>query len=148
MEMAMVFAKRSACCHYHVGAVLAKNKRFLNGGYNGPVSGDVHCSDPHIGCAKVKDGVKLPHGSGRCRGAHAEINSITNAANLGVIVEGATLYVSYRPCLECTKHIINAGIKKVIYVKDYDGDEAAVELMNRMGIALVKFDTISNMKFE
>lgn len=148
MEMAMVFAKRSMCCYYKVGAVLAKDKRFLSGGYNGPVAGDVHCTDTHIGCAKIKDGIKLPHGSGLCRGAHAEINSITNAANLGVRIWGSILYVSFRPCTECTKHIANAGVKKVIYVKDYDGDEAAIDLMNRIGIALVKFSTISNVKFE
>jgi len=147
MEIANVLAKRSRCLHYQVGAIIARDKQYLSGGYNGPVAGDVHCADEYIGCAKIKDGVKLPHGSGLCRGAHAEVNAIVNAANLGVPIKDATLYVSFRPCLECTKHIINAGIKKVVYLNDYDGDETAIALMNRIGVALVKFTTLSSMNF-
>jgi dCMP deaminase len=146
MEVTEIFAKRSRCCHYKVGAVIARNKQLLSIGYNGPVAGEPHCTE--VGCAKMKDGVKLPPGSGFCRGAHAEMNAIANAANLGVGVSGATLYVSYRPCLECTKHIINAGIRRVVYLNDYDGDLAAIDLMNRVGVGLIKFSTISKMKFK
>lgn len=108
IRMAEVLAERSVCRHYKVGAVMAKDKRFLTGGYNGPVSGEPHCTE--VGCAKKdKNGNKLPPGSGRCRGAHAEINAISNAANLGVAVRDATLYITYRPCYDCAKHIVNAA---------------------------------------
>jgi dCMP deaminase len=145
MEIAVVFSRRSMCRHYKVGAVIAKDRRFLTAGYNGPVSGEPHCVD--VGCAKEKNGKKLPSGSGLCRGAHAEINAISNAANLGVSVQGATLYITYRPCYDCAKHIINAGIKKVIYIQDYDGDLPAIDSLNRVGVALVKFDMISKKRF-
>jgi len=79
METTAIFAKRSRCCHYKVGAVIARDKQLLSIGYNGPVAGEPHCTE--VGCAKMKDGVKLPPGSGSCRGAHAEINAISNAAN-------------------------------------------------------------------
>ncbi len=146
MAMAVILSQRSMCCHYKVGAVIAKDKRFLTGGYNGPVTGEPHCVE--VGCAKMKNGVKLPHGSGFCRGAHAEMNAIVNAANLGIFVRDATVYVTYRPCLECAKHIVNAGIKKIVYLKDYDGDSSAIELFNRTGVGLIKFKTISKIKFE
>jgi dCMP deaminase len=145
MEMAVVFAKRSMCKHYKVGAVIAKDKRFLSAGYNGSVKGEPHCVE--VGCAKENDGNRLPPGSGSCRGAHAEINAISNAANIGVKINGATFYITFRPCYDCSKHIVNAGIKRVVYLHDYDGDPLAIALLNRRGVGLVKFETVSQMKF-
>lgn len=146
MDIAVILSKRSTCKYYKVGAVLAKDKRFLTGGYNGPVSGDLHCIE--VGCAKEdENGKRLPPGSGSCRGAHAEINAISNAANLGVGVRDSTLYITYRPCYDCAKHIINAGVSKVIYLNDYDGDLPAIELLKRRNIPLVKFETISMINF-
>jgi len=144
MSVAVVFAQRSMCKYYKVGAVIAREKQLLSVGYNGPVSGEPHCEE--VGCAKEKDGKRLPSGSGLCRGAHAEINAICNAANNGVSIRGATLYVTYRPCHDCAKHIVNAGIRKVVYLHDYEGDLRAIELFNRVGVGLVRFDTLSQKK--
>ena len=145
MEMTVIAAKRSMCIYYKVGALIARNKTLLSMGYNGPVAGEPHCEHANVGCAKMKDGVKLPAGSGICRGAHAEINAISNAANIGVSVRDATLYVTFRPCWECSKHIINAGITKVVYLNDYDGDENARQFLE-MKIHMVQFCKISQMK--
>ena len=146
MEMAVVLSKRSTCKYYKVGAVFARDKRFLTGGYNGPVSGDFHCVE--VGCAKEdKDGNRLPPGSGSCRGAHAEMNGISNAANIGVKVRDSVIYITYRPCYDCAKHVINAGVNKIIYLKDYDGDLPAIELLERRKIPLIKFNTISGINF-
>ena len=143
MLMALAAALRSVCIHYKVGVVLAKGKMPLCIGYNGPVRGEPHCESASVGCAKMENGAKLPSGSGKCRGAHAEINAISNAANLGVKIEGSSLYSTIRPCWECSKHIINAGIEEVVYLDDYDGEEYALEFLKRK-VALVKFDVISS----
>jgi len=146
MKTALLASERSACVHYKVGAVLARNKQILTLGYNGPVSGDSHCEE--IGCAKMRDGVKLPSGSGLCRGSHAELNAIANAANLGIFIGGASFYITYRPCYSCAKQIVNAGIKRVVYLRDYDGEPEAVSLFRKTGVDLIKFDSISSLKLE
>ena len=138
LGMAGLLAQRSVCLHYQVGAVIARGNRFLSGGYNGPPAGEVHCSE--VGCAKEVDGKKLPPGSGKCRGAHAELNAIANAAREGVKIEGAEIFVTYRPCYICAKTIINAGIKTVTYEKDYDGDFQVFDLFQRCRVTLRKLE--------
>ncbi len=142
MEIVKVLEKRSTCVHYKVAAVVVKGKHLVSIGYNGPVSGEPHCDE--VGCAKMVNGVKLPPGSDKCRGAHAEDNAITRA---GQSADGCSLYVSYRPCLACAKRIINAGIKRVIYLKDYDGEEEAINILRRRGVDLIPFHTVSKMPF-
>lgn len=145
MTFAVVASKRVMCIFYKVGAVITKDKQVLSIGYNGPVIGEPHCEHAHVGCAKLdKKGNKLPAGSGKCRGAHAEINAISNSP---VNVKDSTLYVTFRPCLGCAKQIINAGIKRVVYLNDYDGEEQAIELLEKSEIALIKFSKISQMDF-
>lgn len=143
MEIVRVLEKRSMCVHYKVAAVIAKGKHLVSIGYNGPVSGEPHCEE--VGCAKIVDGEKSPPGSDKCRGAHAEDNAITRA---GMAADGASLYISYRPCLACAKRIVNAGIKRVVYLKDYEGEEEAISILRRRQIDLVPFKSISEMKFE
>ena len=145
MLFAVLAAMRSTCVHYKVGAVLAREKQILTIGFNGPVSGDSHCAE--VGCAKMKDGVKLPSGSGMCRGAHAEINAIANAANLGVSIGGASFYITHRPCYPCAKQIVNAGIKRIVYLDDYDGEPQAIDLLRKASVQLVPFKVLSDLKF-
>jgi len=145
MKEAIIWAEQSRCVGYKVGAVIARDKQPLSVGYNGPVRGDVHCTE--VGCAKIKDGIRLPPGSGCCRGAHGEMNAISNAANIGVPIKGGTLYITMRPCFDCSKHVINAGITRVVYLEEYFEEPAAIALMKKVGVDLVKFDTISDLKF-
>ncbi len=130
MEIAETAAKRSICLKLQVGAVLTKGNKILSLGYNGPPKGMVHCSE--VGCAKDK--------GGRCRGAHSEMNIIVNAANQGVEVKGAELTCTWRPCLECSKHLINAEISRIIYKHDYPKDEEAVPMLRSAGIEVFRFD--------
>jgi dCMP deaminase len=133
-----VIKKRSVCLHYKVGSAIVKDNRLLSMGYNGPPQGISHCDE--VGCAKFVDG-KIQRHQGLCRGAHAEINAITNAAGIGVSIKAADLYVTYRPCVMCTKAILNSGIKNVYYLKEYDGDQIAWEYFKegKTKIAKVKF---------
>ena len=116
MNLAVIAAKRTACKFHETAAVVVdKNNRIISIGYNGPTAGDVHCLD--AGCAKV-DGDPKTGKLKRCRGAHAEINSIINAFD-GTRLQGATLYSVLHPCYDCMKSLNNAGIKELVYLKEY-----------------------------
>ena len=126
MEIAQVVSKRSTCLRRFVGAVLVKNKQILATGYNGTPKGLAHCAE--TGC--LREQLKVPSGKNHelCRGIHAEQNAVIQAAVHGVSVEGATLYCTHQPCVVCTKILINAGIKKIIYANPYP-DKLAEEMM-------------------
>ncbi|MDD3395712.1 MAG: cytidine/deoxycytidylate deaminase family protein [Acidaminococcaceae bacterium] len=126
MEIAQVVSKRSTCLRRSVGAVLVKNKQILATGYNGTPKGLAHCAE--TGC--LREQLKVPSGKNHelCRGIHAEQNAVIQAAVHGVSVEGATLYCTHQPCVVCTKILINAGIKKIIYANPYP-DKLAEEMM-------------------
>lgn len=139
MDVARILAKRSVCKHWRVGVVIAKDKRILATGYNGPPKGIVHCSE--VGCHKEdKHGRKLPAGSGKCRGAHAEVNAITNAACQGATIYGATFYCTIMPCLDCAKDIINAEAKEIVFLGDYESQEKnfTLELLKEAGVLVRK----------
>jgi len=134
MELAKVVAKRSTCIRQKVGAIIVKDKRILATGYNGAPSGMDHCLE--IGC--LRERLKVPSGERQelCRGLHAEQNAIIQAAKFGICIEGSTLYTTHCPCITCAKMIINAGIRKVIYGKEY-ADKRGLELLKEAGIEVV-----------
>jgi dCMP deaminase len=138
MEIAKIVAQRSVCKHWKVGAVFVKENRILAVGYNGPPRGEPHCFE--VGCAKEKDGKVLPSGSGLCRGAHAEINAITNAAKEGIHLKGCKVYCTYTPCYDCAKALINLEITEYVYLKKFPYfDPQGAELFRRRGIIFRKF---------
>ena len=126
MEMAQVASKRSTCMRRSVGAVIVKDKRLLATGYNGTPRGMAHCEE--VGCLRTK----LNDPSGKmhelCRGIHAEQNAVIQAAVHGVSVDGGTLYCTHQPCVVCTKILINAGIRRIVYANPYP-DELAENMM-------------------
>ncbi len=130
MDMAKIVATRATCNRLRVGAMIVRDKRTIASGYNGSVSGDVHCID--VGC-KVIDG--------HCtRTIHAESNAILQCAKFGVSTDGADLYVTHFPCLNCSKQIIQAGIRKVIYEEEYRMDPYALELFSQAGVHVMKLE--------
>ena len=136
MEFAEVAAKRSTCLRRQVGAVIVKNKQLLATGYNGTPMGLPHCEE--TGCLREK--LQVPSGKCHelCRGVHAEQNAITQAAYHGVSVNGGTVYCTHQPCVVCTKMLINAGIKRVVYGNPYP-DELAQEMMGQSGMQIEVF---------
>ena len=106
MGMAWSVADRSTCDRLNVGAVIARDGRVISSGYNGNLVGMDHCRhDP---------------ATGPCTSAvHAEANAILFAARYGTAVEGAQLFTTHEPCLDCAKLIVNAGITTVIYAMEY-----------------------------
>ena len=120
MDITRLVAKRATCLRRQVGAVLVVDKRLLATGYNGAPSGLAHCLE--VGCLREKN--KIPSGERHelCRGLHAEQNVIIQAAFHGIRIQGATLYCTNLPCVICTKMIINAGIKEIVYESGYADD--------------------------
>ena len=120
MRMARIWAENSYCERRKVGALLVKNKMIISDGYNGTPSGfENKCEDEN----NVSKAYVL----------HAEANAISKIARSHNSSDGATLYVTASPCIECAKLIIQAGIKRVVFGEEYrimDG----VELLKRAGI--------------
>ena len=130
MAQSHLLSLRSTCSRLSVGATIVKDKRIIAGGYNGSIKGDEHCID--VGCKVVE---------GHCvRTIHAEINAILQCSKFGVGTEGATIYVTHFPCLNCTKSIIQAGIKEICYANDYRNNEYAQELLEKSGVVVRKVD--------
>ncbi|MGQ4912170.1 MAG: deoxycytidylate deaminase [Candidatus Thorarchaeota archaeon] len=122
-EIADLVSSRSTCLRNQVGAVIVKESQILSTGYNGAPKKLPHCAD--VGCIRDKLGIKTGERHELCRGLHAEQNAIIQAAYHGVSVRDAKMYCTTRPCSICTKMIINAGIKEVIYIEEYRDDLAA-----------------------
>ena len=131
MTQATLLSLRSTCTRLSVGAVIVRDRRVIAGGYNGSVSGDVHCIDE--GCYLVE---------GHCvRTIHAEMNAVLQYAKFGVATDGAEVYVTDFPCLQCTKMLLQSGIIKINYLRNYHNDQYAVELLKRKNVEIkqIKF---------
>lgn len=126
MDITRLVAKRATCLRRQVGAVLVMDKRLLATGYNGAPSGLAHCLE--VGCLREKNNIPSGERHELCRGLHAEQNAIIQAAYHGIRIQGATLYCTNLPCVICTKMIINAGIKEIIYASGY-GDDLSRQLL-------------------
>lgn len=126
MDITRLVAKRGTCMRRQVGAVLVKDKRILATGYNGAPSGVPHCQE--VGCLREKKNIPSGERHELCRGLHAEQNAIIQAAFHGIRIADAALYCTNQPCVICTKMIINAGIREIIYESGY-GDDLAREML-------------------
>jgi len=133
MDMAELARKRTTCLRRGVGAVIVKDNRVIATGYNGTPKNIRHCSE--TGCLRQKLGVPSGQRHEICRGLHAEQNAIIQAAVTGASVEGASLYCTTRPCVICSKMIINAGIKRIVIKESYP-DELGEALLNEAGITV------------
>jgi dCMP deaminase len=120
MEITRLVARRATCIRRQVGAVLVMDKRLLATGYNGAPSGLAHCLE--VGCLREEKHVPSGERHELCRGLHAEQNAIIQAAFHGIRIQGATLYCTNLPCVICSKMLINAGIKEIIYESGYADD--------------------------
>lgn len=126
LRMAMIWAGNSYCLRRQVGALLVKDKMIISDGYNGTPSGFENvCEDEND---KTKPYV-----------LHAEANAITKIAKSNNSSEGATLYVTSSPCLECSKLIIQAGIRRVVFLESYHMNDG-LELLKKARIEVIKVE--------
>lgn len=129
MEITNLVASRSTCDRAFVGCLLVNDEnRIVSTGYNGSVRKNPHCDD--IG-HKMRDGHCIAT-------IHAEINALLYCAKEGISVNNCSAYVTHFPCLNCTKALIQAGIKKIYFQNDYRVDEYAMELLHINGIEIEK----------
>ncbi len=123
LRMAHIWAENSYCRRRQVGCLVVKEKMIISDGYNGTPSGFENvCED--------EDNVTHPYV------LHAEANAITKLARSSNNSDGATLYVTDAPCIECAKLIIQAGIKRVVYAKEYRLTDG-IDLLRRADIEVI-----------
>lgn len=126
MRMARIWAENSYCQRRKVGALIVKDKMIISDGYNGTPAGFENiCED--------ENGLTKPYV------LHAEANAITKIARSGNNSEGATLYVTTSPCIECSKLIIQAGIKRVVFSNLYRVTDG-IDLLKRAGVETVHIE--------
>ena len=120
LRMAQIWAENSYCKRRQVGAIVVKDNMIISDGYNGTPSGFENCCED-------ENNVTMPYV------LHAEANAITKLARSSNHSEGATLYVTASPCIECAKLIIQAGIKRVVYGELYRLEDG-INLLKKAGI--------------
>ncbi len=118
MGIALAVRERANCQGRRVGAIIVKDQRIISTGYNGTPAGMPNCLDG--GCVRCAQKVKTP-GTGYdvCICVHAEQNALLAAARFGIAIEGASVYSTLRPCFDCTKQMLQAGIASVYYLHDW-----------------------------
>lgn len=130
IRMAGIWAENSYCKRRKVGALIVKDKMIISDGYNGTPSGFENvCED--------ENNVTKPYV------LHAEANAITKIARSNNSSDGATLYVTASPCIECAKLIIQAGIKRVVYSEKYRLEDG-IDLLRQAGIEIIYLENIEN----
>ncbi len=129
LRMARIWSENSYCQRRRVGALIVKDKRIISDGYNGTPSGFENvCED--------EDHLTKPYV------LHAEANAVTKIARSNNNSDGSTLYVTDSPCVECSKLIIQAGIRRVVYAREYRLTDG-IELLRRAGIE-VEYHSIND----
>ncbi len=140
MDLAQVISGWASCYKQNrkIGCVIVKNKRIMTTGYNGAPAGVKTCVERGE-CLREKLGIPSGTKHELCYATHAEQNAIIQAAKLGVSIDGATLYCTHQPCAICTKMIVNAGIKRIVYREGYP-DEFALQIIGESGIDIEKYE--------
>ena len=126
LRMATIWAENSYCRRRQVGAIIVKDKMIISDGFNGTPSGFENV------CEDENDSTKPSV-------LHAEANAITKVARSSNSSDGATLYVTTSPCIECSKLIIQAGIKRVVFNELYRMHDG-INLLKRAGVECVQID--------
>ena len=132
LRMAKIWAENSYCTRRKVGAIVVKDKMIISDGYNGTPEGfenvcedDNHLTKPYV--------------------LRAEANAITKLARYSNSSDGATLYVTAAPCIECAKLIIQAGIKRVVYGEQYRLEDG-INLLKRANVEVLYVELPEDIK--
>lgn len=124
LKICRVVAERSTCTRARVGAVIVRNRMILATGYNGSPAGHPHCTE--VGCLVVTSRNSNGEDEENCiRTIHAEINAIAQAAKSGVSIDGGDIYITHSPCMHCLKVLLNTGIRRICFEKEYKLDRVA-----------------------
>ena len=137
MKIAKMVASRSNCVKRKVAAVIVKDKRIISTGYNGTPRGTKNCSEG--GCPRCNGFSEGGKNLEDCYCSHGEENAIVQASYHGISIKDSTIYTTFSPCLLCTKMILNAGIKEVVYNADYPLGDVPLKLLKEAGIEVRQF---------
>jgi len=137
INIASEIASASKCVSKQVGAVIVKDGRILSTGYNGTPAGYTNCCDHWKG-----EYTPEHHEWSKTYEIHAEMNAIIWAARKGISIEGATIYVTLEPCSECSKNLIASGIKRIVYLKEYEHTHSEVvsKFLQDNGVSIEKLE--------
>lgn len=154
IEALSIFEKKSKCVAKQVCCILVKNNNILSIGLNGSMSGKINCCDVFQAMGNGKylnkitnietdddNNIDSHHYWSKFNEIHAEINAIKKATQNGNFdLKGATAYVTYCPCFNCSKTLSLYGIKRVVYKYDYDNSEECINFLKNNGIEILKYD--------
>jgi dCMP deaminase len=136
MDIAKVVASRSNCMKRKVAAIIVRDKRVVSTGYNGTPRGTRNCNEG--GCPRCNNLAASGTALDECLCSHGEENAIVQASYHGVSLKDGVIYTTFAPCLQCSKMIINSGIREVIYNMDYPLNDAAFRLFQQAGVFIRK----------
>jgi dCMP deaminase len=118
MTITRQVAERSTCLRAKVGAVIVRDRNIIATGYNGAPAGLPHCNE--VGCLVYASRTPTGELEENCfRTIHAEINAIAQAAKNGTSIRDADIYITHTPCIHCLKVLINTGIRRIFYEREY-----------------------------
>lgn len=122
MSIAYLASMRSPCDRLHVGSVIVRDNRLISMGYNGFISGAPHVS-------RIRDNHEQAI-------IHSEVNAIVDCARRGVSLDGAKIYVTHYPCINCFRSIAGSGIREIIYSEDYRNDPLVSDIAGESNIKI------------
>ena len=125
MSIAVLASSRSTCSRLHVGSVIVYENRLISMGYNGYIAGMPHTSIYEDGHEQAT--------------IHSEINAITDCAKRGVSLKDSIIYITHYPCINCFKCIAACGIKKIIYLENYNNNNIVEILARNSNIDIIQF---------
>jgi dCMP deaminase len=127
MRIAMAVRSRADCLGNRVGAIVVLEDRIISTGYNGTPANMTNCTEG--GCKRCADRDRFSSGSAYdlCICVHAEQNAILSAARFGIATEGALMYSTMRPCFGCTKELLQARIRGVYYLHEWEYPDAEMQ---------------------
>ena len=133
LKMTLEWAKLSHCKRKKVGALIVKNSTIISDGYNGTPGGFENCCEEDDGSTKWYV-------------LHAEANAISKLASSTQSCRDATLYITLSPCQQCSKLILQSGIKRIVYIDQYK-DTSGIDFLKESGLEVVKINSTTLREF-
>lgn len=134
LRIARIVALRSNCVKRKVAAIIVRDRRIISTGYNGTPRGVANCNQG--GCPRCNGMAASGTRLDECLCSHGEENAIVQAAYHGISIKDSVLYTTLSPCLQCTKMIINAGIREVVFNGHYPLNQTSLRLLGEAGVEL------------
>jgi dCMP deaminase len=126
LDLARAASTRATCTRLQVGCVLVRERQVVSSGFNGSLPGDVHCAD--VGCLLGPTG-------GCVRTQHAESNAVALAARRGIALDACEAFVTDSPCMACARLLVMAGVKRVVYAREYR-DTSPLDVLRGAGVVV------------